>query len=207
MFLLSAEYESEFDNHVVHAPPPFPKGVWQSTYDKGLKYFENFNGFDYKDYTILEVEKKFSIKLCGYEFVGLADLILRNNETGGIEVIDHKSKGKASMNKELDLYRRQLYLYAMYVKEAYGEYPTRLRFNMFKEGYWIDEDFDELALNETILWAMNIIHEMENDDTWAVHITPFFCRNICGCFDYCPAQSAIIEASMSKKRREELASI
>lgn len=98
-FALAEEYQERYDDEVVNAFPPFPRGMPQKYYDQGLQYFENFDFFG-DDYEILTVEEKFEIEIDGYILVGIADLTLRNKKTGGIVVIDHKSKSKNSMKKE-----------------------------------------------------------------------------------------------------------
>lgn len=142
MIALAEEYESRFDKEVINSFPPYPKGMGQKYYDAGLKYFEEFDGFG-DEWEIISVEEKFELDIEGYTIIGLADLVLKNKNTGEIMVVDHKSKSASSMKKELNVYRKQLYIYAMYVKDRWGVWPSILRFNMFKEGFNIDEEFDE----------------------------------------------------------------
>ena len=192
LIALGQEYADRFEAEVTADPPPFPRGLWQKYYDAGQELFDNFNGFD-EHYEILEIEQKFEINIGGYPFVGIADLIVRNTLTGGIEVIDHKSKSKNSMKKEIDVYRKQLYTYAMYVHEKYGEWPTMLRFNMYKENYWIDEPFDIKMVKETEDWVVNTIDRIKADTEWFIHEDEYFCCNICGFFMQCPAHNIILE--------------
>ena len=188
MLAMAETYDKEFEQVVTVDPPPFPRGMYQKLRDLGYKYFDTFNDFDYENYEILEVEKQFCIELCDRSFVGLADLILRNLATGGIEIIDHKSKSANSMKKELNIYKRQLYLYAAYVKEKYGEFPTRLRFNMFREGTWIDIDFSMDEYEETLDWMRETIQMIESDTTWEARPKSYYCRYICGAADACTVE-------------------
>ena len=99
-FELADTYEAEYDEAVKHYFPPFPKGMAGQYYDEGLKYFQSFDGFG-DDMEILSVEDKFELDIRGNRFVGIADLVLRDKNMGGITVIDHKSKSMNSMKKAL----------------------------------------------------------------------------------------------------------
>ena len=199
-FALAEEYQERYDNEVVNAFPPFPRGMPQKYYDQGLQYFENFDGFG-DDYEILTVEEKFEIEIDGYILVGIADLTLRNKKTGGIVVIDHKSKSKNSMKQEYETFRMQLYTYAMFVKQKYGVYPEKLIFNMFREQNFISEDFDMDMYNKTRQWIVDTIHEIEACRDWIISSSSFFCRYVCSVFDSCPARDAVLFGN--KKNEEE----
>ncbi len=120
-FELADVYAAEYDQAVQHYFPPFPRGLAGKYYDEGLQYFSTFDGFG--DYEILGAEERFEIDIRGNRFVGVADLILRDKVTGGVIVIDHKSKSMQSLQKSLAECKRQLYVYAAYVKERYGVFP------------------------------------------------------------------------------------
>ena len=199
---LAEEYEAGYDNALTHAFPPFPATMPEKFYLAGLNYFEKFDGFD-EDYEILEVEEKFQIEIGGYPFVGICDVVCRNRKTGKIEVIDHKTKSRSSMKKELDLYRKQLYTYAIYIKEKYGEYPARLRFNMLKEGYWINEDFDPAYVEETKQWIIDTIEKIKAETEWKVQPNWYFCRNICDQFGNCTARDSILNSYLRTKNGKE----
>ena len=202
LFALADEYEEGYQSNVTHAFPAFPKGMPEKFFLAGLEYFENFSGFD-EDYEILEVEKKFSIQIRGHEIHGIADVICRNKKTGKIEVIDHKSKSKASMKKEYQIYKKQLYLYAIYIKQEYGEWPARLRFNMFREGYWITEDFDEAYVKETEDWIEDTIKKIEATKDWAICPNWFFCMQLCDVIGSCPARDAIVTGAAFEKKEKK----
>lgn len=214
-FLLADEWTRRYPEEVIVPPPPFPAGYGEKAFAAGLKYFESFDGFG-DEWEIVSVEKKFVLNIDGHRVVGIADLVLRNKETGEYWVIDHKSKSKSSMRKDLDMYRHQLYLYAMWVKEEYGVYPTKLSFNLFKENMMVDETFTEDALEETRRWILDTIREIEICDTfedWKTPIKlgetkePYVCRNICGvnvsCDDYQEVRRRSYEAWKAKKQAEE----
>ena len=198
-FALAEEYEAHYDDEVTHSFPPFPAGMGQKYFDAGLAYFESFDGFG-DEWEVVSSEERFELDIGGYPFVGVVDLVLRNKNTGSLWVIDHKSKSEASMKKELSVFRRQLYTYAMFVKQKFGKYPEKLSFNMFKEGTWIHEDFDVDECNKTVEWIVDTIESILFEADWLVSPSSFFCRFICGCFDMCPAREAVLNPPPKEKK-------
>ena len=192
-FELADAYEAEYDEAVKHYFPPFPKGLAGRYYDEGLQYFRSFDGFG-GDMEILSVEDKFELDIRGNRFVGIADLVLRDRNTGDITVIDHKSKSMNSMQKAQYENTRQLYTYAAYVKERFGEYPTLLRFNMFRYGVNIDEPFSRDRYAETMDWIERTIAEIRVEKEWKVSSSGYFCRFICSTRLYCPIAGEIMNA-------------
>ena len=185
-FELAAEYEARYADVVVHNFPPFPKTYPEATYNKGLEYFKSFTGFG-DEYEILDSEVEFTTTIAGHLFKGVVDLILRRVDNGELVIVDHKSKSASGMKKDFPTYIKQLYLYSVYVKEKYGQYPSLLRFNVFKEKQYFDEVFSETKLQEVIAWLDNIVMLIEMEDEWEP--TPpgeYFCKWICGYSEYCP---------------------
>ena len=192
-FELADAYEAEYDEAVKHYFPPFPKGLAGRYYDEGLQYFRSFDGFG-DDMEILSVEDKFELDIRDNRFVGIADLVLRDRNSGGITVIDHKSKSKNSMKKAQYENTRQLYTYAAYVKERFGAFPTLLRFNMFRYGVNIDEPFSRDRYAETMDWIERTIAEIKAEKEWKVSSSGYFCRFICSTRLYCPIAGEIMNA-------------
>jgi hypothetical protein len=192
-FELADAYEAEYDEAVKHYFPPFPKGLAGRYYDEGLQYFRSFDGFG-DDMEILSVEDKFELDIRGNRFVGIADLVLRDRNTGDITVIDHKSKSMNSMKKAQYENTRQLYTYAAYVKERFGAFPTLLRFNMFRYGVNIDEPFSRDRYAETMDWIERTIAEIKAEKEWKVSSSGYFCRFICSTRLYCPIAGEIMNA-------------
>ncbi len=192
-FELADAYEAEYDEAVKHYFPPFPKGMAGQYYDEGLQYFQSFDGFG-DDKAILSVEDKFELDIRGNRFVGIADLVLRDRNTGGIIVIDHKSKSMNSMKKSQYENTRQLYTYAAYVKDRFGEFPTLLRFNMFRYGENIDEPFAMERYEETMDWIERTIAKIKAEREWRVSSSGYFCRFICSTRLHCPVGEEIMNA-------------
>lgn len=191
IFCLADEWRDRYEDEVTVTPPPFPKNFGEKNYECAIAYLENFNGVP-EGYEVLSVEKKFTLQLGGYNVSGIADLVLRGPH--GIEVWDHKTKSASSMKQDYPLYRNQLYLYAIWVHEEYGEWPAKLCFNMVKNGTLLEEDFSLPCVKETIDWFIETIHKIEECDTFAAWDTciadderkePYFCRHICGVNPMC----------------------
>lgn len=187
---LAEEYTKRYYDVVTHSFPPYPKGYAAKAYDEAYNYFVGFSGFG-EEYEILATEEKFELNIGGYIFVGIEDLLLREIYTGDITVMDHKTKSANSMKKEFDTYKKQLYVYARYVKERYGVFPKYMAFNMIKTGEILKVEFNEDEYNETMAWIVNTIEAAILEFDWAVSSSPFFCQYICGVRKSCPAYDAI----------------
>lgn len=217
-FCLADEWRSRYESEVTVAPPPFPKGFGEKNYDAAVRYLEDFPGLP-SGAEVISVEQKFVIDIGGYPVSGIADLVVGYPEDNEVIIVDHKTKSAASMKKEYQLYRKQLYLYAIWFKEWSGSYPTKLRFNMVKDGTFIDEEFDESMVEETKQWFIDGIHKIEACDVfgnWQDCITqeeydkckePYFCKWICGvnpsCEKYQDVHRMSIEAWKARKAEEE----
>ena len=183
LFDLSNIYKSEFANEVVHNFPPNKYvDLHDKYYNAGLEYFENFDGFEDK---VLESEQQYNFKVGKYDFTGFVDLVLEDGE--GLIVCDHKSKSKFKNKREQAEYLRQLYLYSIPIKEKYGRYPSKLRFNMFTQGNEITVPFDMDALSDAIDWATTTIERIYKDNDFNINCSQFFCDNLCGVRMHCTA--------------------
>ena len=173
------------------------KGYADKTFELGLTYFENFDGFT--GYTVISSETKFKTDIAGRPFVGIIDLILEDNETKEWIICDHKSKSLSSFKKEEDnMYRQQL-VYSKHVFEKYNRWPDRLMFNLFKEGGLKKErPFTKTAYDETMRWAEQQIEKIEQfdvQDYFDAKESDFFC------WELCSVRSSCENGKMPKKKR------
>ena len=218
-FCLADEWRKRYDYEVTVSPPPFPKNFGEKNYNAAISYLESFKGLP-MGYKAISVERKFVIDIGGYQVSGIADLVVENKKNGEIIIVDHKTKSAASMKKEYQLYRKQLYLYAIWWKKEFFCYPAKLRFNMVKDGTYIDEDFDESMVEETEQWFIDGIHKIEECDifeNWHTCIAPdekkepYFCKWICSvnpsCMDYQAVHQAAIEEWKARRQAEEDAAL
>jgi len=181
---LPLEYERRYGSVVTSWFPPFPKGYAQKAYDQGLDYFRGFNGFG-EGLEIVSAEKKYITKIGQYTFSGIVDLVLKDKE-GNFIVYDHKTKSAASMKKEMDLYRRQLYIYARFVYEEFGVFPKTIGFNMIKTNEVIEETFNKEKYDETMAWVEQTIDSILMENEWGTCKSDYFCKFICGLMGHCP---------------------
>ena len=128
-----------------------------SYYHSGEEYFDNFQG-DFEGCQILGVEQYVELDIRGYTYIGYIDLLVKDDK--GYIICDHKSKAGFKTEEEKHDYLRQLYLYSLYVKEQYDEYPYKLIFNMFRKGIWVEEPFQESALQEAVDWFVGNIQKI-----------------------------------------------
>lgn len=208
-FMLADAWRDGYEDNVKLPPPPYPKGQAEKNFNLAVDYLEKFDGFG-EEWEVISVERKFVIKIDKYDVSGIADLVLRNKITGDIHIIDHKTKSASSMSKEMNLYRKQLYLYAHWCSIEYGQFPALLSFNMIKTNEMITEEFSEKELKESLNWFVKTIHMIEADDVfehWDCNINKFFCSNLCDVFQDCPewleVKQADYEKWLAKKRAEE----
>lgn len=191
IFDLPKEYERRYPDEVVTAFPALlaAKGYAKKAYEQGLDYFNNFKGFP--GYVIVSSEEKFRTEIGGRPFAGVIDLIMKDEKTGEVIILDHKSKSKTAFRKAEDTMYRQQYLYAKHVYEEYKVWPDKMMFNLFKEGgLLMSKPFDKKVYDETQDWAVKTIEKIESFDMFdwmeGKETSDFFCQEICGVRDYCP---------------------
>lgn len=187
---LASEYQRRYPQEVTQSWPSMlsRKGYASKTYNQGLNYFENFQGFP--GYTVISAEQEMETQIAGRRFVGYIDMILTDDKTGQLIILDHKSKSlKAFKSAQNEMYRQQ-YLYAKYVHQKYDVWPDKLAFNLFKQGGKIMmRDFDMKEYERTIKWAEEAIERIESFDyfDWmqTKEQSDFFCWQICSVRNMC----------------------
>lgn len=164
--------------------------------DLAAKYIaagaEYLRGLKMPPEEIAGVEKQIRFRLDGIPFVGFIDLLTRTDD--GFIVTDHKSRalkpktGKTPPTKgdlEIDDMLRQLYLYSAAVRDEYGAFPAKLRFNCFRNGTVIEEPFREEAYREAVRWAVDSVRKIMETEDFAPCPDYFACRWLCGFRDWC----------------------
>ena len=195
---LADAYRNEYET-AVSTPFPFPR-MGAGYYANGLSFFENFDNSTYENYEVIGVEEKAKTVIEGFEFIGYIDLILRDKE-GRYVIVDHKSKSDFKTADEFNHYLLQLYLYARFVHEKYGEYPARLEFNMFRANKTASEEFDIKKLKSAEQWFVSTIkkayadneysdkvsldYELKHKDIAEFKKDDFFCNNLCSVRNFC----------------------
>lgn len=147
----------------------------KSFYGKTLDYLQEFDGIDGE---VVSVEEKFETKFGDYNFVGFADLIMRDNT--GLVLIDHKSHSTFKNKTERTEYFRQLYLYAECIKQKYGEYPYKLVFNMFRVPKMEAEIFTPSQSKYAVSWFQKSVSKILENNDWDCKVDDWYCNNLCG---------------------------
>lgn len=204
------EYMKRYEEVVKTSFPRFlaAKGYTTKAYEMGLEYLTNFDGFP--GYEVVSAEEEFDMPLkltdgTSRPFIAYVDLVLRDEFTGGLVVMDHKSKSWAEFRKHRDEMYKQQFLYSYFVHEKYGEWPVTTAFNLFKENGKIDErEFTKEEFEATMQWATDAIHAIESYDVldWmkckeqrlnkktGKYEPDMFCAEVCGQRRNCPSSIA-----------------
>lgn len=172
-FELADIYESEYKENVTQ---PFPyANIAKSFYDKTLLYFQNYDDFEGE---IVAVEEKLETKFGDYDFIGYADLILKDKQ--GYVIVDHKSHAAFKSKAERREYFKQLYLYAECIKRKYGEYPYKLMFNMFRVPKLEEELFMLSQCKDTVIWFQDAVTNILHNTDWDCDVDSWYCSQLCG---------------------------
>lgn len=189
-------YEWEFNDKV---PEEFPYNKYvdlrESYYKQGLDFLQHFEG--YSDIEIIGVEKEFEIPIDDWIFMGVIDLIYRDNT--GIVIRDYKSKASFKNKEEQKKYARQLYLYSLYIKRTYGEYPSRVEFLMFRKQKPISIEFNIDSYKEAIAWARKAVSDIRECWDYSSNCDEFFAQNLCNHREYCEKN----EHQKTRRRRSK----
>lgn len=185
---LLPEFLCGFSNRVLGERPS--EKIERRYLDQGADYFAHFEPFPYE--TLL-VEQPVDFSVCGLKFTGVIDWLGRDRD-GSLVLIDHKSadlkpySGKGKPTKDDFRLRdtfRQLYLYSVWVKEQYGEYPKLLILNCFRTGKQIAELFSYASLDEAKQWTLAAYDAVLHESDFLPTDDYYYCRYICGQHEHC----------------------
>ncbi len=171
-----------FSEYVTECFPPYleAKDYRRKLLESVGAYFKHFRGFP--GYDIIAAEQPFTSSLAGEPFMGVIDLILRDQATGEYVVVDHKSSSLSSFRRSKRAMYRQVLLYAKYLADHFGTFPARLCFNLFRESVLDEQPFRSEDYVEAVHWAEDTIRAMnERDLTDWFELRPdqFYCTNLC----------------------------
>ena len=184
---LTLEYDLRFNEEVVTPFPRMMKNYRDRAYQLGYDYFASFDGF--KGMRIIGSEIPVETTIADRRFVGYIDLLMQDEKTDELIVLDHKSKSlRAFKQSEDEMYKQQL-LYSKYINEAYGKYPDIMMFNLFKEnGLLMSRKFNIVDYAAAIKWAEDTIAAIESYemlDFLETKPQDFFCTEICSMRQHC----------------------
>lgn len=172
-FELADVFEQEYYSKVTQRFP-YPN-IAKSFYDKTLQYFQEYDDFIGE---VVAVEQKLETKFGNHDFIGYADLIMKDDK--GLYVVDHKSHATFKSKAERAEYFKQLYLYAECIKRLYGEYPYKLVFNMFRVPKKETEFFNPEKSKDSVFWFANTVDKILANTDWDCKINEWYCGNLCG---------------------------
>lgn len=193
--MMLSEYLTSYNSNVLGERPS--EAVAESYFKSGLEYLKSFTPFPYK---VLSVEERAEIQIGGYSFVGYPDMVCADGEE--IIVVDNKSaqlkprskRAKPTQNdKQIDDMLTQLYIYAEFVKQKYGKYPSRFILNCYRAKTIIEEPFVYSRFQETMEWVEKKIAEIRMEENFNPSIEYFFCNYLCGYHDDCVYYSSVFK--------------
>lgn len=182
---LASYYIEQYDNEICYK---VRESIMKKTFECCADYFATVDFEWMKGYKIIGIELKVELEICVYKFIGFIDLLLENEETGEIWLIDHKSSaypfkkdgGVLAKSKEsFESYKKQMYLYCHAVKEIYGKLPTKISWNHFKESKIATIQFNQQEYEESLKWFEETIHTIEKDENFEPKLDFFYCSNLC----------------------------
>lgn len=186
---MSGLYENEYRKAITESFP-FPR-LEDSYYERGLEFFSTFSGQLGDEKEVLAVEERYTSILGGRPVVGVIDLVPCNES--GLIVCDHKSRGKWKSRQERRKYLRQLNIYAVRIKEKFGEWPRELWFNKFREGILDREPFSEQVAQEDVDWFLRSIDNIYKAESFPAKPDRFFCNYLCSVREHCEHSESFIE--------------
>jgi hypothetical protein len=171
-FELKDRFLADFDEGVPHGV----KLVMDNGYVKDMtekyksdcaKFFEKYDGIEVGEQ--ISAEEKFSLllKIKDKTIIlrGVIDCIALDSD-GEYHIIDFKSKSAFKSPEELRDYARQLYLYSIFVKHKYGQFPKTLQFLQFRIDHTEIIKFSEDGLQEALDWTYNQTELLESEQFW-----------------------------------------
>ena len=214
--LLAFELGDEYDRlYPEKMTEWFPPNKWTDLdaqyYDRGKEFFDNFEGFP-DHWEIVGSEIEIEVTIHGLPVRGFLDLLVRDRIDGKLIVIDHKSKSKFKSDQELEQYGYQMYFYAEWVFQTYGEYPKEMIFNMFragtqaiirftpegmeKAGNWLEENVALIYADEDFLDKVEIDYRKKGLPIPEDLNPDFFCRCLCGVRHRCDRSGLCMDGGM-----------
>lgn len=161
-----------------------------NTFNKCMDYLCVIDEIDESKYEIIGVELRLVFKIGKYDFVGYADCVLREIETGRIILIDHKSADGffkkdnitplKNQEESFKAYKHQMYIYCKGLKECFGYDVDTIVWHHFKQdGKLSIIQFNKEEYEETLKWAIETIEKIKKDKTFNCNKSYMMCYQLC----------------------------
>lgn len=173
------------------------QSIMDKTFEKCMDYLCEIDPIDEEKYEIIGVEMKLKFKVGKYNFVGYADLVVRNKETDEVILVDHKQAGHfmkkdgTPLKNQLEnflAYKKQMYLYCKGLKDQHGIQVDKMAWNHFKEMQHTVIPFKQEELYETIQWALKLIAKIKRDKKFEHKDSYMMCKCLCDYRNDCEYQ-------------------
>lgn len=174
------------------------QSTMDSTYEKCMDYLCTIQEINLEKYEIIGVELKLDFKIGKYKFVGYADLVIKNKDSGEIILVDHKQathfmkKNGTPLKNQLEnflAYRNQMYIYCKGLKECLNINVDKIVWHHFKDnGELTVIPFVEEEYERTMKWVIETIGKIKKDNAFINKSSYLMCSCLCDYRNDCEYQ-------------------
>ena len=165
------------------------QSIMDKTFEKCVDYLSVMSDIDREKYEIIGVEMKLNFRILKYNFIGFADLVVKNKDTGRIILVDHKQathflkKDGTPLKNQLEnflAYKHQMYLYCIGLKLQFGIDVDEIVWHHFKDdGKLTIIPFNQKECDESKEWAVNLIKKIKKDKKFESLKSYIMCSSLC----------------------------
>ena len=191
---LAQYYQENFDFYVISDFPPYPEGMREKYLEDGKKFFENMK-FDLDKFDILFIEQYYTYQFQNINFVVKPDIILKENKTGKIILLDLKTSKLYYNSKDkekIDGYLKQMYMYAYILWLAKNIEINEIWLWFIRNNKIKKYKFDSGRTIDVITWIIQTYNKIQSDILWKPNLSDenqYFCNWICSNRKICPYQT------------------
>lgn len=160
-----------------------PLKIRSSYYKKTVAYFESHTLT--RD-GLVGSEVYFEGNFFGVPVIGFIDLVKRGAD--GMHITDYKTGEIKPL--DVDKKMRQLYIYAEFARQLYGEYPKTLTLASLR-GKEFTKTFDGAEFERTKNWFLGEIARIREEDEWKARPEFFKCFYLCNANTDCPYKNML----------------
>jgi len=190
---LSKYYKKNYKRSIKCSFPSFPNGMSEKYFQQGIDFFNSFD-FDKEKYEVVHIEEKISTQWKDFKFVFIADLVLKDKETGEYILYDYKTANLFTKDrvdkKKLASIKKQVHLYAYFLWYTKQIEISKIRIWAIRNNKVIDMDYDNFYGLEALEWLETTVKKIKEEKDWEYdNSSPYFCQNLCSVRISCPFMS------------------